>query len=79
MFLPVSDIIWTVFADHRAGLVLRGQGVPEEQLEHPGRDAGDDLRHRHPGVAHLQLGHQNPGDAAGAEAAEDPEAATVRG
>lgn len=65
--------------DRSHGLVFWGQGVPEEQLEHSGRDAGDDLCHRHSGVSHLQLGNENPGHAEGAEASEDPEAATVCG
>lgn len=65
--------------DRSVGLVLRGQGVSEEQLEPSGRDAGDDFCHRHPGLPHLQLGHQDPGYAQSAEAAEDPAAAAVSG
>lgn len=61
------------------GLVFRQQCLPEEQLEHSGRDAGDDLCYRHPGVSHLQFWYQDPGHAPSAEAAEDPEAATVSG
>lgn len=29
--------------DRSHGLVFWGQGLPEEQLEHSGRDAGDDF------------------------------------
>lgn len=57
--------------------MFRRQGLPEEQLEYSGRDAGVDFSHWHPGVAHLQLWHQDPGHAPGTEAAEDAEAATV--
>ena len=68
-----------VCADRSSGLVFGGKGLPEEQLEHSGRDVGDDFCHRHPGVPHLQFGNQDPGHAQGPEAAEDPEAATVSG
>lgn len=68
-----------VCADHSFGLVFRGKDLPEEQLEHSGRDVGDDFCHRHPGVPHLQLRYQDPGHAQSPEAAEDAEAATVRG
>lgn len=68
-----------VCADHSFGLVFRGKGLPEEQLEYSGRDVGDDFSHRHPGVPHLQLRYQDPGHAQSPEAAEDPEAATVSG
>lgn len=63
--------------DRGFGLFFRGQGLPEEQLEHSGRDAGDDFCNWHPGVAYLQLGNQDPGHAQSAEAAEDPEASAV--
>lgn len=65
--------------DRSHGLVFWGQGVPEEQLEHFGWDAGDDLCYWHSCVSHLQLGDQDPGHAESAEAAEDPEATTVSG
>lgn len=61
------------------GLVFREQGLPEEQLERPGRDVGDDFRYWHPGVPNLQFRYQDPGHAQSAEAAEDPEATTVSG
>lgn len=61
------------------GLFLRGQSLPEEQLEHPGRDVGDDFCRRHPGVSHLQHGNQNLGHAPSAAAAEDAQAAPVGG
>ena len=59
--------------------MFREQGLPAEQLEHSGRDAGDDLCYRHPGVSPLQFWYQDPGHAPSAEAAEDPEAPTVSG
>lgn len=58
-------------------MVFWGEGLPEEQLEHPGRDAGDDLGYRHPGVSHLKLRYQDPGHAASAAAAEDSQTPAV--
>lgn len=58
--------------DRSSGLVFWGQGLPEEQLEHSGRDAGDDFCYWHPCVSHLQLGDQDSGHAESAEAAKDP-------
>lgn len=55
-----------------AGLVLRGAGVPAQQLECAGRAAGAHLHHRHPGVPGLRQRHQDIGHAQGAAAAEDP-------
>lgn len=63
--------------DRGFGLVFRGQGLPEEQLEHSRRNAGVDFSHWHPGVSHLELRHQDPGHAQSPEAAEDAEAAAV--
>lgn len=57
--------------------MFRGQGLPAEQLEHSGRDAGVDFSHRHPGVAHFQFWYKDPGHAQGTEAAEDAEATAV--
>lgn len=68
-----------VCPDRSFGLVFRRKGLPEEQLEHSGRDVGDDFCYRHPGVSHLQLWYQDPGHAQSAEASQDPEAATVSG
>lgn len=65
--------------DRCLGLVFWRQIVFKEQLEHPGRNVGDDFRHWHPGVAHFQLWHQDSGYAAGTEAAEDPETTEVSG
>lgn len=59
------------------GMVFWGQGLLEEQLEHSGWDAGVNLGHRHPGFAHLQLRHKDPGHAQGSEAAEDAQASAV--
>lgn len=66
-----------LYPDRGFGLVFWRQGLPEEQLEYSGRDAGVDFGHWHPGVAHLQLWHQDPGHAQGTETAEDAEAAAV--
>lgn len=63
--------------DRGVGLVFWGEGLPEEQLEHPGRDAGDDLGYRHPGVSHLKLRYQDPGHAPSAAAAEDSQTPAV--
>lgn len=76
--LTPSVYFWSCLCPDRGfGLVFWRQGLPKKQLEHPGRDAGVDFGHRHPGVAHLQLRHQDPGHAQGLEAAEDAKAAAV--
>lgn len=77
-FIPWFVFVWSyLYPDCGFGLVFRRQGLPKEQLEHSGWDAGVDLGHWHPGVAHLQHGHQDPGHAQGTEAAEDTEATAV--
>ncbi len=59
------------------GLVFREEDLPEEQLEHSGWYAGDDLRDWHTGILDLQQRHQDPGNASGATFTEDPAAAQV--
>lgn len=53
------------------GIVFWGESLPEEQLERSGWGAGPHLRHRHPRLNGVRQRHENPGDAEGAEAAED--------
>lgn len=65
--------------DRSFGLVFWGQGLSEEQLEHSGWDVGDDFYYSHPVVFHLQEGYRYSGHVQCAEAAEDPQAATVSG
>lgn len=69
MFMDICASVSFLCLDRSFGLVFRGQGLPEEQLEHSGWDAGDDFCDWHPGVSHLQLGYQDPGHAQSAEAA----------
>lgn len=54
-----------------------GESLLEEQLECAGWGAGAHLCHRHPGLDGVRQRHENPGDAAGSEAAEDTAALEV--
>lgn len=68
-----------VWAGGGTRLVFWGESLLEEQLECAGWGAGAHLRHRHPGFDGVRQRHENPGDAAGAEAAEDAAALEVSG
>lgn len=52
-------------------LVFRGESLLEKQLERAGWAAGSHLCHRHPGLDGVRQRHEDPGHAAGFEAAED--------
>lgn len=54
-----------------------GESLLEEQLECAGRGSGAHLCHRHPGLDGVRQRHEDPGDAACPEAAEDTEALEV--
>lgn len=54
-----------------------GESLLEEQLECAGWGAGAHLCHRHPGLDGVRQRHENPGHAAGSEAAEDTAALEV--
>lgn len=68
-----------VWAGGGTRLVFWGESLLEEQLECAGWGAGAHLRHRHPGFDGVRQWHENPGDAAGPEAAEDTAALEVSG